>query len=464
MIRPFFWTFVNTGGSQIISFVAVMLIARIGTPEDFGLIAIASAIILLMNVLSEAGLVSTIILDDEFREDKASTILWLSTCLAVMGYIFISFSADIIGQFFNMPELGILLPIMAISCIATSLGNVHAALITRRLKFDRKALLSLSASFISAVIGVGVAFEASPLSGLVTIFVLTPVLLSLFMWVFVPWRVQFLCKPNLIIGDLPFAANISLTNLIDQGFKSSIPLLIGQRYDAVTLGYFNRAEAVKNIAGQSIEKIINKVSFPLLSQSRRADEEQSWSHHIIISQGLLFFLLPLVWLFYKYSSSIIEILFGPDWSASGAILSILIFGAIFVPLTSLNLTLLKSYGKTFFALSLKAFSLIFVLVLFKLIPMPSFEATLRALVWFLAFQYVVSIIGLALLPNFTMANYLTRTFCCAGILVASLIVYELSAKFVLEIQILNLFAHGALLFFISSAFLLLFFRIADNAK
>lgn len=454
----------NTGGSQIISFVAVMLIARIATPEDFGLIAIASAIILIANVLSEAGLASTVIFDDEFREDKASTILWLSTYLAIMGYIFISFSADIIGQFFDMPKLGILLPIMAISCIATSLGNVHAALITRRLKFDRKALLSISASFISADIGVAVAFEVSPLAGLVTIFVLTPILLSLFMWVFAPWRVQFLCKPNLIIGDLPFAVNISFTNLIDQGFKSSIPLLIGQRYDVVTLGYFNRAEAVKNIAGQSIEKIVHKVSFPLLSQSRRTDEDQSWSRHIIISQGLLFFLLPLVWLIYKYSASVIEILFGPDWSVSGPILNILIFGAIFAPLTSLNLTLLKSYGKTFFALSLKAFSLIFVLVLFTLIPMPSFEATLRVLVCFLAFQYVVSIIGLALLPNFKMANYLTRIFCCAGILVASLIVYELSAKFVLEIQILNLLAHGALLFFISGTFLLLFFRLADNAK
>ena len=448
----------------MISFVAAMVIARIASPQDFGLVATAGAIILVANVLSEAGLASTIIYDDEFRDDKASTILWLSTFLAVGISIFISLLAGIIGEYFAMPQLGFMLPIMAVSCIANSLGSVHGAIIARKLQFDKKAIFAINANLIAAMIGVGVAFLVNPLMGLVIMFVLTPVLLSLFMWIFVPWRVQFRFAPKLIVEDLPFALNISFTNLIDQALKSSVPLLIGQRYDANILGYYSRAEAVKNIAGQSIEKVVHKVAFPLLSNARHRGQDSLWTQHIIISQALMFILLPLVWFVHKFSDSIIELLFGPNWTTSGPFLSIVIFSAIFMPLSSLNLTLLKSCGKTFFALLLKAFSLLLILASFSLGPASNFETILFTFVGVQGFQFFASVFGLTLLPDFIMRNYLIKTLGGVCILIAGIFVYEFSAGFSFEMPFINLLSHGTALFFTSGIFFLLFVKFANNGN
>ena len=129
----------NTGGSQSVSFIASMVIARIAVPSDFGLIAIGGSIILLCNVLAESGFASTIVYDDEFSEEKASTILWLSVTLGFLLFLLVWYFSDVISYFFDKPQLKVILPVMAFSIIGTSFGVTHAALITRNLQFDKNS-------------------------------------------------------------------------------------------------------------------------------------------------------------------------------------------------------------------------------------------------------------------------------------------------------------------------------------
>ena len=114
------------------------------------------------------------------------------------------------------------MPYMAMTCIATSFGNIHAALIARNLQFKKKAVLALGSNAISVIIGLSVAFSGRPLAGLVVNFLLTPTLLTILMWFLAPWRVRLLCKPRLIYGDIAFAGNIAFSSFLEQVFKSII--------------------------------------------------------------------------------------------------------------------------------------------------------------------------------------------------------------------------------------------------
>ena len=424
MIRHFFWGFVNTGGGSLVSFMATLLIARVATPGDFGLIAISASVILLANVVSEAGLASTIIYDDKLNDETLSTIFWTCTCLSVLSYLIICFSTPTIVDFFGNDALAILLPFMALSCIASAIGAVNSALITRSLRFQEKAILSLAANSASAAIGVGLSHLVDPLTGLCAMFALTPTFLTILLWFYAPWRLLLVCNLRLLKSGVSFAANVTLTNLVDQCFKSSIPLLIGQRYDATTLGYYSRADSVKNLVGQSLEKIIHKVSFPLLSHYRRDDRRMMWFRHSIITQVLIIVLGPTVWFIHDHSSQLVTLLFGNGWEKSGEILRILVFSALYLPLISLNLTLMKSLGKTLFPLLLKVAACFVVFVILGDLAKVSFGSALIGLVLLLSGKYMLSLIGLYFIDGFPFFHHIYSIVKSSTILFIIMVVYE----------------------------------------
>ena len=167
-----------------------MVIARLAGPEEFGVFAIAGAMVLIGNIFTEAGFSSTIVYDDAFCEEKASTILWLSVFTSMCIFLVLLALAQPVADYFEAPRLQSILPFMSVTCIATSLGNAHAALIARNLQFKKKAVLSLSSNIIAVGIGLSVVFSGYPLAGLTTIFVLTPFFMTAFMWRFAPWPLR----------------------------------------------------------------------------------------------------------------------------------------------------------------------------------------------------------------------------------------------------------------------------------
>jgi teichuronic acid exporter len=445
-IKLFFWSFINTGGSQIVAFAASMAIARIAGPEEFGVFAIAGATVMVANIFAEAGFSSTIVYDDVFCEEKASTILWMSAFASIFIFLILLALAQPLATFFEAPRLQNILPFMAVTCIATSLGNAHAALIARNLQFKKKAMLALSSNIIAVGVGLFVAFSGYPLAGLTAIFVLTPLLLTAFMWALAPWSVRFVCKPSLLFGDIAFATNIAISSFLDQFGKSSVTFFLGQRFDIATVGYFSRAEAIKNIASQTIDKVVQRVAFPVLSRARISDLEDSIASHLLISQALMFILLPLCWFVHKFAGDIIWLLFGPGWEQSAPILEISIIGGFCLPLASLNLTLLKSNGRTIFMLLNKGMALLFIFAIFLFGEHLGILSILKMLVTVFALQLIVSIASLAWLPDFRFAEYLRSTITTLLAISVAIAFYEVWAKFDFRFIFANLLFHGMAIF------------------
>lgn len=443
---PFFWSFVNTGGSQIISFSASMVIARIAGPEVFGAFAIASALILVGNIFAEAGFSSTIIYDSEFCEEKASTILWLSFLVSCCVFIVLVALAKPLSVYFIAPSLQNIIPYMALACIATSLGNTHAALIARNLQFKQKAVLSLVANIIGVGFGLTIAFSAYPLAGLTAMYVITPLLLTLFMWIFAPWSVKLTIKPRLLLVDLTYASNLALSSFLEQIAKSAVVFFLGQRFDVATVGYFSRAEAVKNIASNVIDKVVQRVAFPILSRARENDNDNIISNHKSMTQALVFVLLPLGWFVQKFADDIILLLFGSGWTASSSLLRIIIISGVVLPVMSLNLTLLKSVGRSIFTLVNKLGAVCLIIVLIFFFASSDITVILSLLVSITILQLISSILSLAWVPEFLFIDYLKSMFSIVFTVISSIVIYEYWAVFTFTHLITNLVLHGFAIF------------------
>ena len=423
-----------------------MVIARLAGPEEFGVFAIASAMVLIGNIFTEAGFSSTIVYDDAFCEEKASTILWLSVFTSICIFLVLLAVAQPVADYFEAPRLQTILPFMSVTCIATSLGNAHAALIARNLQFKKKAVLSLSSNIIAVGIGLSVVFSGYPLAGLTTIFVLTPFFMTAFMWRFAPWPVRSIFKPSLLLSDIPYAGNIALSSLLDQISKSSVTFFLGQRFDVASVGYFSRAEAIKNIVSQTIDKVVQRVAFPVLARARISDGEDSIAKHLLISQALIFILLPLCWFIGKFAGDIVLLLFGSGWAQSVPMLKIAIIGGFCLPLASLNLTLLKSNGRTIFMLINKSIAVLLIFAIFLFSRNTDILFILTMLVAVFALQLVGSVVSLAWLPAFRLAEYLMSMTAMILAISAAIGFYELWAIFDFNLIFVNLLLHGVALF------------------
>lgn len=430
----YFWSFVNSGGSQVIGFLSTMLIARIATAEQFGLIAICSSVVLISNILSEGGLSSTVIINKEFSIEKASTVLIIVAAASISTFFIILFFKNSFASLFEQDKVAQILPIMALTIVANGLRSVHAAVLIRNLQFKKLSAINLTSVCIASGIGVAVAFVYDTLVGLVLVYVLTPVLATVALWTFAPWGFYFFCKPSLLYADLSFTINVTLSSFLDQASKAVLVLLLNNRLGVTELGFYSRADAIKNLATQTLDKVIQRASFPLLSRENHESLGNAINGHIRISVVLTSGLIPLMYIFSNYSESIIYLIYGPNWSASVPILENIVYLAFFMALTSQNVTLFKALDYAKIMTYNRCLGLVLLPAVFIFVDSKNILEIVVGLTIYAIILYCVSVFGLVFLGGDHIIRY------CKYISFASVVssVIILSHYFLIEISLDNM--------------------------
>jgi PST family polysaccharide transporter len=229
---------------------------------------------------------------------------------------------------------------------------------------------------------------------------------------------------------------------------------LGQRFNVATVGFFNRADAVKNISSKTIDKVLQRVAFPLLCKVRSNKVDNMYYNHLIMFEFLLLLLLPLTYFMFKCSEEIILLIYGNSWLQSANLLKILVLGGILIPMTSLNLTLLKSNRKTFFLLlnKLIGLSLLFVLILSG--GDFSIQKILNFFMIIILIQYIISIISLLFMNEFNLKSYFKVLTYMLVVLVITSLLYDNLFHIKNTSILLSLFSNFFIVFvlFISSFF------------
>lgn len=447
-LRNYFWSFANSGGSQIIGFLSTVLIARIASPADFGIIAICTSVILISNILSEAGLASTIIVNKEFCVKKASTIVITISTISILLFFVVVGLAGVFAKFFQQNSVNEILPLMALTILANGLRSVHGAVLIRRLKFRKLAFISLFSASIGSSIGVISAYLYDPLIGLMLVFTLTPITNTVMLWLFAPWGFCFYFKPKLLYSDIRFSLNVALSSFLDQASKSTLVFLLNGRFGVIDLGFYSRADAIKNLTTQTIDKVVQKVSFPILSKKNHEGSEKAIKEHIKISTALILILIPLTYIFINYSESIINLIYGPNWSASAQMLELIAYVGIFMTLTSQNLTLFKSLGYSEIMTWNKGIGLILLPVVFLVIDSMQILVIINGIVIYSVILFFVSLVSFSILKTKETIIYMKYIFGASILSITVIFIHYFFLGILIENPFFNLLINGLLLFLI----------------
>jgi len=339
------WSFTDSFANYGVQFLVGIILARILSPREFGLIGMLTIFIAISQSFIDSGFTSALIRKNNCTQKDYSTVFIFNFLVSVIFFFVLFFSAGAVSSFFNEPQLKELLQVLGLSLIFSAFGIIHRTILTKRIDFKTQTKVSLVASIGSGVIAIAMALTGFGVWSLIALTISRFTLNSLFLWIWNKWRPDWVFSRQSFNELFGFGSKLLVSGLINTIYRNVYYLVIGKYFSAVELGYYTRADQFKAFPSQNLNAIISRVSYPILS-SIQNDKVQLKAIYkkLIRSTMLLTFVLMMGMA--AVAKPMILTLIGEKWLPAVVYLQMLCFVGMFYPLHALNLNMLQVQGRS----------------------------------------------------------------------------------------------------------------------
>ncbi|ELM3749669.1 lipopolysaccharide biosynthesis protein [Aeromonas hydrophila] len=333
------WSAIEKIVSQGVQFLTLLVLARLLTPNAFGVIAMTSIFISIAQLLIDGGFTSALIRKGKPSEIEYSTAFYFNIVVGFFIYIIIYFSAPLISFFYHEPILQDVLRVLGCVILVNSLTVVYRAKLNVALDFKSQSKVTVSSSLASGVIGVALAYHGYGVWALVAQSLFNAIIsMCLYVYIF-KWRPIKAFDVNEFKDMFGYGYKLILSSLIEVIYANSFIVIIGKLYSSSQVGLFYQAQRLIELPTSSFIGIIQRVNLPLMSKAHDATEiNKIFSDSIILST---FIFTPLVCIVVVLSDAFFYYLLGPAWLAASKYLIILCGCYVFYPIHVFNLNLLQ---------------------------------------------------------------------------------------------------------------------------
>jgi O-antigen/teichoic acid export membrane protein len=343
IIKSFAWDFAGRSGSQMASLVIGIILARILTPVEFGMIGMAMVFIAVSEIFTNLGLSSALIQRSDPTEEHFSSSFYLNTGVALALTILFIVLAPVIAGFFNNEEITGLIRVLSLSLLIGSFSVVQEARLRKKMRFDLLAKAKLISSVLSGVVGISMAFMGFGIWSLVTQTLVGRLLTTGYYWLVSTWRPKLLFKINAIKELWSYSFKLFISGIIDTVYNQLDSIIIAKIFSAEDLGLYSKAKSLNRFVIKYSSESIGSVTFPAMAAIQ--EKRQRMIELGIKAETLIAFVSfgLLGWL-YVGAESLILTLIGPKWQAAIEIFRILCLSGFTYPLSAATLSMLKASG------------------------------------------------------------------------------------------------------------------------
>lgn len=267
--KGFVWRFAQYFIRSFLALVLQIVIARMVTPAEYGLVALAAVFITIANVFIQTSFSSAIIQKDKLNDNTLSTVFWVGIGGSILLYIIIYVLSPYVSAFYKMPQLAMVLKIQSISLIFAGLCSVHVALIDRDLLFKRSFYIGLFSSLAQGVVGIAMAIRGYGVWALVYSSLAANLIICIMSWRLYSWKPAFIYDISGVYVLFAFSGRVLVCNLLNTVFNNMRSLVIGKVYIPADLGYYNRGMQFPSAIMTNVDGAIASVLFPTLSKFQK---------------------------------------------------------------------------------------------------------------------------------------------------------------------------------------------------
>lgn len=308
--------------NAMVQFGSVLFLARLLTPEDYGLVAMVTALMGFAPVLVDLGTRDAVVQRVSITEGEVSTLFWLTVGVGCAFALAIFASGPLIAAFYKEPRLTAIVWVSSLTFVAVALTAQHEALVRRAVMFRELAIIGITANAVSAGGAIVMAYCGLGYWALVSRPVAMYSLTAAGIWWYCGWLPG---KPVVTSGlrqMVRFGLNLSGFSLTDFVGRNSDRVLIGRRLGARTLGYYQNALFVYENLLEILVFSLHQVAVSSLSKLQDDLEElrRSWAKAL---STVAFYAMPAFGILATISADLIVVLLGEKWAPAGALLSVL---------------------------------------------------------------------------------------------------------------------------------------------
>ena len=346
------WSVADSLLGQGVTFIVGLVLARILSPSEYGLIGLTTIFITVFNAIIDSGFSQAVIRKKDANNDDYNTMFITNMVLSVVMFFVLFFGAPAIARFFERPELVCLTRVMGVILIINALSITQNTVLTKRIDFKTKTKASLISAVLRGIVGIAMAYLGFGVWALVGQQITKQLANTICLWIFNKWWPNFRFSRQSFRYMWGFGWKLLVSSLIDTIWNQLYQVVVGKFYSPATLGQYSRSKEYASLFSSNLNSIVGRVSFPVLAEIQD-DKSRLKSAYRRIIKTTMFFTAVCMISMGAVAEPMIYCLIGPQWHQAATFLPLICISMSLYPLHAINLNMLKVQGRSDLFLTLE---------------------------------------------------------------------------------------------------------------
>lgn len=338
--------------TQVTQFIIGLILARILSPEEFGLVGMITVFLAISQSLADGGFGEALIRKKDATDADYSTVFYfnLLASIAIFGLFYLL--APAIASFYGRPELTDIARVLGLIILINAICITQRTQLTKKIDFRKQMKINLVSALVSGAVAIIMALRGFGVWSLVWRSVIRSVMQALMLWITNKWIPSPAFSRDSFRSLFSFGSKLLLTGLIDTLYNNIYLLIIGKFFSAPQLGFYSRADQFSRLVSHNLTRTVQRVSYPVLSlvQDENTRLREGYRKLIKATMFITFFMMLGM---AAMARPMILTLIGEKWLPSVEYLQLLCMAAALYPLHALNMNILNIKGRSDLLLKLE---------------------------------------------------------------------------------------------------------------
>ena len=372
-VKGTLWSGIDNVAQYAVSFIVSIVLARLLTPDDYGLLGIIAIFTAVCTALINGGFSAALIRKKDAIDDDYNTAFIVNLSVSLLLYIVIYLCSPLIADFFQREELVALTQVSSLGMVIGALAMVQQTRLTKRIDFKNQTKITIVASVASGIVGIVMAMMGFGVWALVAQNLTIQCLRTILLWEVNKWVPKLRFSLESFHELFGFGWKLMAVGVIDTVWKELYQVVVGKFYSPATLGQYTRAKGFSQLFSSNLTNVIQRVTYPVLSNIQDDKERMTAAYRRII-KVTMFITAISMFSIGAISEPLLYCLIGPKWNEAASYLPLICIVGSLYPLHAINLNMLQVQGRSDLFLGLefvkKSISILPLYVCFKYGVMP----------------------------------------------------------------------------------------------
>lgn len=339
------WRFMERGGSQAVSFVVSIVLARLLEPELYGSIALVLVITSILQVFVDSGMATALIQKKDTDDLDFSSVFYFNLAFCLLLYAGLFLAAPLIGRFYGDSSLVPVIRVLGITIVVSGVKNVQQAYVAKTMQFRRFFFATLGGTLFSAAVGIAMAYMGYGIWALVMQQLLNTAVNTAILWLTVGWKPQRCFSLQRLKVLVAYGWKILVSALLDTVYLKLYQVVVGLKYTSSDLAFYNKGDQYPNLLVENINSSIDSVLLPVLSaeQEQREHVREMTRRAVKTSTYIMF---PMMAGLAICAEPFVRLLLTEKWLPCVPYMQIFCVMYAFYPLHTANLNAIKAMGRS----------------------------------------------------------------------------------------------------------------------